>query len=250
MPVTQDTAGLYGRGLWDVRIWIGLGIAFAALGLADASEPRSPYWASSLVLYGLMGLGLWANGRHRLRKRLRIPRKLAPLAYVVLVWFFGMVFEAGLSVTGEGIGGLHPETLPSFILAQGDYVPIALVTLLVIRSTGAGFQEVFFFAGGKSLTEGLIFTGVLSAVLVSPLFFLSPLLLAYYTLAYSSFMALPLLIVDEELLWRRPRPRRRWVLFFWILGFVLALGIRVFWGLVYSPIVTRLFDLPPNTAGT
>lgn len=46
-----------------------------------------------------------------------------------------MMFEAGLTVTGEGIGGSTPRPLPSFILAQGDYIPIAVVTYLVIRRT-------------------------------------------------------------------------------------------------------------------
>jgi len=238
------------RRVWNVKIWIGLGLVFVALSLSTVPEARSPYWFSELVLYGLMLVGLWANSAHDLRKKIRIPRKLAPAGYVLLVWLFGMVFEAGLTVTGEGIGGIHPETLPSFILAQGDYIPIAVISYLVIRRTQASFREVFFFAGGKSLTEGLIFTGALTSVLISPLFYLSPIMLAYYTLAYSSFIALPLLFIDEELLWKEPyRDQQHSIPFFWILGFVLALAIRVFWGLVYGPIATRLFDLPPNSLG-
>jgi len=57
---------------------------------------------------------------------------------------FGMLFEVSLPVTGEGVGGLHPQTLPSFILAQGDYIPIALVSYFVIRKAGASYSEVFF----------------------------------------------------------------------------------------------------------
>ncbi len=241
----------YGRGIWDVRVWIGFGLVFLVLSLVTASADKSPYWFSELVLYGLMLAGLWGNHRYDLRKRIRIPRKAAAAGYIVLVWLFGMLFEAGLTVTGEGIGGVHPETLPSFILAQGDYIPIAVVTYLVIRRTQASFREVFFFAGGKSLTEGLIFTGVLTSLLISPLFFLAPLTVAYYTLAYSSFIALPLLFIDEELLWKEPRREHRHsIAFFWLLGFALALAIRIFWGLVYSPIVSRLFDLPPTTIGS
>jgi hypothetical protein len=119
----------------------------------------------------------------------------------VLVWSFGMLFELSLTVTGAGIGGVHPETVPSFVLAQGYYIASALV--------------------------------------------------ACYTLPYSSFVALPLLFVDEELLWKEAcPPQRHSIPFFWALGFGLALAIRIFWGLVYSPIVTRLFDLPPNLSGT
>lgn len=242
---------LYGRGVWNVRIWIGLGLCFVVLNLVGSTAARSPLWFSELVLYALMLAGLWANSRHDLRKRIRIPRKLAPLAYIVLVWSFGMLFEIGLTVTGEGIGGVHPETVPSFILAQGDYIAIALVAFLVIRKTQASFREMFFFAGGKSLTEALIFTGALTSVLLSPLFLLAPIVLAYYTLAYSSFIALPLLLIDEELLWKEACPRQQHSIpVFWALGFGLALAIRIFWGLVYSPIVIRLFDLPPNLPGT
>jgi hypothetical protein len=166
---------------------------------------------------------------------------------VFLVWLFGMIFELTLTVTGEGVGGVHPETVPSFILAQGDYIPIALVSYFVIRRTHASFKEMFFFAGGKSLTEGILFTGVLVAQIASPFFFLSPLTLAYYTLAYASFIAAPLVLVDAALLWdTSPRPQRRSVLCFWALGFVLAIAIRIFWGLVYGPLATRLFDLPPT----
>lgn len=250
MAEGAERPDLYGHGFWNVKIWIALGIAFILLNLADAAALRSRFWFSALALYGLMIVGLWANSRHGLRARMRIPRKLAPTMYVVLVWVFGMMFEASLTVTGEGVGGVHPETVPSFILAQGDYVPIALVSYLVIRQTNASFREVFFLAGGKSLTEGLIFTGALTTVVLSPLFFLSPIIVGYYTLAYSSFIALPLLFIEPKMLWRDPcRGQPHSTPFFLILGFILALAIRVFWGLVYSPLASRFFDLPPNSLG-
>ena len=77
------------------------------------------------------------------------------------------------------------------------------------------------------------------------MFWLSPLVLAYYTLAYSSFIALPLLFINEELLWKdshQAQPHS--IPYYWLLGFVLALVIRMCWGLIYGPIVTRLFLLP------
>ncbi len=158
-----------------------------------------------------------------------------------------MIFELSLTVTGEGVGGLHPETLPSFILAQGDYIPIAIISYIVIRRTQASFREVFFFAAGKSLTEALIFTGVLTSLLFSPMFWISPIVLAYYALAYSSFIALPLLFVDEELLWQEFLPSTTTLdTLFLDTRFCLALLIRIFWGLVYSPVVTQLLHLPPN----
>lgn len=241
---------LYGRGLWDIRIWIGLGLVFVFLNSFNDSGPKSPFWFAELILYALMIAGLWANQKHDLRKKIRIPRRLAPVAYICLNWFFGMVYETGLTVNGRGIGGLHPQTYASFIIAQGDYITIAVVSYILIRWMRLSFREMFFVAGGKSLTEGLIFTGVLTALIVSPMFFLSPILLGYYTLAYSSFIALPLLFIDEELLWKKGEPgKQHSTIIFWILGFVLAMPIRIFWGLVYSPIVADLFNLPPNVGG-
>jgi len=236
---------LHGHGIWNIWLWIAIGLVFAALDFTSPSEIRSPLWFTEIILYALMVFGLWANTKSDLRRRVRPPRKFAPAIYVLLVWLFGMVFEMSLTVTGVGIGGLHAETLPSFILAQGDYIPIALVSYLVIRRTQASFREVFFFAGGKSLTEGLLFTGGLATVFLSPTFWLSPMVLAYYTLAYSSFIALPLLFMDEELLWKDPtQAQRHSIPYFWLIGFVLALAIRIFWGLVYGPFVTSLFHLP------
>jgi hypothetical protein len=242
--MVESRETLWGRGIWNVWWWIALGIVFKVLNIGNDVEPKSPYWFAEIILLILMVGGLWATARFSWRQRLPLSRKTAPLVYVFLVWLFGMMYELSLTVTGEGIGGVHPQTIPSFILAQGDYIPIALVSYAVIRQTRATFQEVFFFAGGKSLTEGLIFTGVLTAVLLSPLFWLSPLVLSYYTLAYSSFIALPLLFVDETLLWQPgERTVKRTIPFFWALGFGLALLIRLFWGLVYSPVVTQLFGL-------
>ncbi|HJW76554.1 MAG TPA: hypothetical protein VJ787_12970, partial [Thermoleophilia bacterium] len=171
------------RNLWNVRVWIGLGFVFVVLNGLAGTGPRSPLWFMELVLYGLMIAGLVANERYSLRKRTPLPRVLAPLGYVSLVWLFGMMFEMSLTATGEGIGGVHQETIPSFILAQGDYVPIALVSYLVIRWFRISFTETYFFAVGKSLTEGLLFTGILAATVLSPAFVLAPVVLAYYALA-------------------------------------------------------------------
>jgi hypothetical protein len=248
MTDSAKTESMSGRGVWNVWFWIAAGLTFWAFAAATSTGPRSPYWPAELGLHVLMVVGLWAAARgHTLSKILRLPRALAPFAYVFLSWLFGMIFELGLTVNGQGVGGLHASTAPSFILAQGDYIPIALVTYFVIRRTHASFREIYFFAGGKSLTEGIIFSGALVAQIASPFFFLSPLTLAYYTLAYASFIAAPLVLVDPELLWDPSlQPKRRSVLFFWALGLALAIVIRIFWGLVYGPLVTQLFNLPPS----
>lgn len=238
---------LYGRGLWDVRIWIGLGLAFVFLNSFNDSEHRSPFWFSELILYTLMIVGLWANQKHDLRKRIRIPRRLAPFAYIFLNWFFGMVYETGLTVDGQGIGGLHSQTYVSFIIAQGDYITIAIVSYILIRWMRLSFREMFFLAGGKSLMEG-IYTGVLLVTIVSPFFLLTPTLIGYYTLAYSSFIALPLLFIDEKLLWKDEEAgKKHSAAFFLVLGFVLAWPMRlIIWGLLYGRLIKLLFNLPPD----
>lgn len=236
---------LIGKGIWNISLWLGLGFTFLTLNLFADPSARSPYWFVELGLYALMLAGLWANVKYDFRKKIRIPRPSAPAVYIFLVWLSGMVYETSLTVNGKGIGGVHPETLPSFILAQGDYIPIAIVSYLVIRKTKISFHELFFFAGGMSLTEGLIFTGVLTTVLLSPQFFIAPLTLGYYTIAYSSFIALPLLLIDEELLWQKFGTRgQHSIPYYWMLGFILAFAIRVFWGLAFAPAVTTLLQLP------
>ncbi len=142
---------MFGRGLWNIWFWILGGLAFWVLSLATASGPRSPYWPADLGLVALMLGGMWAATRgHPLSQFIRLPRAVAPFAYVFLVWLFGMIFELTLTVTGEGVGGLHPSSVPSFILAQGDYIPIALVSYFVIRRTHASFKEAFSSPAGRA----------------------------------------------------------------------------------------------------
>jgi len=243
-PARPDA--IFGKGIWYVPAWVGLGLVFYLLNLLAGSQIRSPYWFSELVLYALLLIGLWANRRYNIRKAIPLPRQWAPVLYIFLVWLFGMLFEASLTVTGQGIGGVHPQTLASFILAQGDYLPLAIVSWWVIRMLHPAFSELYFLSAGISLTEGLIFTGALTAIILSPQFFLAPLGLAYYALAYSSFIALPLLIIDEQLLWDARQVKPYPVPLYWLLGFGSAMLVRLFWGLVYSPLVARLFDLPPR----
>lgn len=233
--------------LWNEWLWLSIGVGFSLVFRSFSTEPSSPYASSELILFATMAIGLLASRLSGFKAKLSLPRAMAPYLYVFLVWACGMIYELSLTVTGSGIGGMHPQTYASFILAQGDYLALAIVSLMIIRWTRASFKDVFFLAGGMSMTEGLIFTGMLTQILLSPQFWLSPAALAYYTLVYASFVALPLLVIDERLLWQSSQSMKKpSIPVYWLIGFVTAFIVRLFWGLVYGPSVEWLFDLPPN----
>jgi hypothetical protein len=226
-------------------LWISLGLVFLLATTALSDAPRSPFAPAEYLLCALL-LGLFGwRGAGGLG--LTLPRQMAPIAFIGLSWTFGMVYEATLTVDGTGVGGVHPDTRSSFILAQGDYLMIVLASWLLVRRWHLTFSDMVMVAGGKSLTEGLVFTGVLTAVLMSPMAPAAPFVIGYYTLAYAYFVALPLLIIAPASLWSdHPRPTRPGAARLWIIGFVLAFVIRVIWGLGWAPLATMVFDLPPN----
>ena len=226
-------------------LWIALGLWFWGLSQLRAEGIVAPRPYADVPLYALMILGLLINRGQGFR--LRLPPRWAPVAFVGLSWGFGMLYEASLTVDGTGIGGVHPDTRASYLLAQGDYILIALATWGLVQHFHLTFRDIFFLAGGKSLTEGLVFTGVLTSVLVSPQAYAAPLMLAYYTLAYATFVALPLLIIDPACLWQATPPRRRLSIpALWLIGAVVAMVIRIIWGLGWAPFATWVFALPPN----
>ena len=238
-PVPNDPSGAI---WWRPGLWIGCGLLFLAVSWILSTGPRSPFWFAELPLYALMIAGLRTD-------RLRLPVRGWPAAviFVLLSWAFGMTYELSLTVDGTGIGGIHPDTRASFLLAQGDYGMIAVVSCLLIRWLHLDFRGAFFLAGGMSLTEGLIFSGVLTEVIASPHVYVAPFFLAYYATVYATFVALPLVLVAPQALWRPDVPLRRVSIpALWLIGFVMAFVIRVIWGLGWAPLATAVFDLPPN----
>lgn len=227
-----------------IALCLGLGLVFWVISFAGNTAPRSPFWLSELVLYAGMIGGLLALRRHDYRLVLPLRRALA--CYIALVWLFGMAYETSLTVDGTGIGGVHPDTFASFVLATGDYLMLAVLCAALIHTLRLDFRQVFFLAAGISLSEGLVFTGVLTAVLASPMAYTAPLFVAYYALAYASFIALPLLVILPASLWRPKIGRPVSLMMIVLIGFALAFGVRIVWGLFYAPLATKLFDLPPN----
>lgn len=231
-----------GRGV--LLAVIALGLVFAGLSRLDTSGPRSPYALVEFALFALMvGVLLW-RGTGGIG--LRLTGIAGAVAFVLLSVGFGFVYEATLTVDGTGIGGIHPDTRASYLLGLGDYVPLAIVTLLAVRVWRLDFGGAFALAIGKSLTEGLIFTGVLTAQLLSPAAPFAPLTVAYYALAYATFIALPLLVLAPAGLWSPVERKAPHAVVLIVAGFVLAFGVRLFWGLLWSPFATDLFGLPPQ----
>lgn len=223
------------RRLTSPLLWIAAGLILPVVGLSDAESQRSPLWFAEFPLFALMILLLVRGGL-----RLRPSPGQAFAAVAALSWGFGMVYELSLTVDGTGIGGIHPSTGPSFVLAQGDYVPLALATALIVRRWGLGFREMYLVAAGLSLTEGLIFTGVLTQIILSPQAVWAPVFLAYYALAYAAFIAMPVLIVSPAALAVRPPVRVPGAPWLVLGGFVLGIAVRLFWGLAYIPLVEAL----------
>ena len=241
--------GFLGRQLRDVPLWVALGVIFSLVVAANSDEgsPRSPFGFLEVPLFLLMIAGIWADRRFGFAFRIAMSRRGAAVAYVLLSWTAGMIYELTLTQTGEGVGGLHADTTASFLLGQGIYIPASVTSLIVIRWFRLSFREAFFYAAGFSLAEGLVFTGVLLATLLSPQVVLAPLMFAYYALVYGCILAMPLLAIDERLLWAAPWYRRKaatWQLV--VGGFLIGLALNVLWGLVLGPLVEALFDLPPN----
>ena len=90
--------------------------------LARGSAPRS---RCEWVHYPLIALVALTSGWPALRLDRR-KAALVPLwQYLVAVLLLGLAVELTLTVDGSGIGGMHPDTGTSMVLALGDYTLLA-----------------------------------------------------------------------------------------------------------------------------
>ena len=184
----------------NLTFWYLLGLAnivlwWLTLGIGG------PYWFTESLLYLIFFLGLWLDSRYHFREKLTLSRGKAVFLYFVIFLVGSMVYELSLSPTIGSFSGHHPKPIPSFIIIFGFYLALALFNLFLIRRYHYTFKELYFSAGAASLTEGIVFNGVLIAVLLSPTFFLAPLAFAYYMLIYGVIFCMPLVFIREELLW-------------------------------------------------
>ena len=189
------------RLIRNVKFWYLLGLAFPLLMYTVVG--RGPYWFAEILLYIIFFGGLWLNSRYHFRAKIAVSRKMAILLYFVIFLATATIYELSLSPTLGSFSEHHSQPIPSFIIIIGSYLIFALFNLFLIHRYHYTFRELYFSAGAASLTEGVVFSGLLTATLLSPLFFLAPLLFAYYMLVYGVIFCMPFIFIREELLWSR-----------------------------------------------
>jgi hypothetical protein len=222
------------RAWWRVlqrsSLWIILALTFSILmQLGGTPAWKSPLWFLDVLLLLSLLIGFWLKERFSWQF-VKLSDTQAPAVFIVFSWLVGMLYELTLSESPGNIGGFHDTTRQSFILAQGFYIPFAVLSYFLIRKFHYRFRDVFLSAGLVSLYEALQY-GV-PGTFFSPLFFLTPLVLAYYVVVYAQMLTLPLIVVDETLLWHGDKPRLPWwrkVLYGLVLGLTCWLIAGV-WG--------------------
>ncbi len=185
-----------------LRTWIFLGLIMDVLYRFNFAQTNdhSALNFIELLLFALFIIGIRLNKNNTFYKRfsfLQGSRK----AYIFLSWLFGMLFELTLSTSPGNIGGMHPNTAISFLVAQGFYIPFAILGLYLIRKYHYTFKELYFASIAAAMAEGIVFNHVIPALLFTPLFFLIPIVIAYYGLVYSLFLCLPLIFINPQSLY-------------------------------------------------
>ncbi|MEZ5779025.1 MAG: hypothetical protein R3E44_11755 [Paracoccaceae bacterium] len=206
--------------------------ALVLAGIGEFDEgPKSPFaWLQYPLLLLLAG-GLFTTPESGQGKARLLP-------FLGLSWILGMSVELSLTVDGSGIGGVHADTFSSFVLAQGDYIPLAIVIWSFHRRMGCLLHELAWITIGMGLTEGLVFTGSVTSALASWSVVGALAVTCYLIAIYMVFLLLPFRlcgVAQGETSGRIPQ--------LVVLGFASAFAVRVFWGVVYSPIATAIFDL-------
>jgi hypothetical protein len=189
IPLTQP--GRLGRWVRDDRAWLGGALLMNLLLGWNGEDASSLAWLNPLLF--VAALIVRTLDARRGERRWHLTGWRGALVVMVIGWTVGMMVELTLAAGGDGLGGMHPDTGPSFILAQGYYIPLAVVTWAVVRRYGLDTRRAFFFAGVLAWWEALT-VGVVA--LISPFFVLAPLLIAYYFSTYALCGMAGLLAVD------------------------------------------------------
>ena len=213
-----------------IGLTIAAALAFAVLGLQD-DAPRSALNWLQFPLLALLAAGLFTSAAENHTQARFLPT-------VALSWLLGMSVELTLTVDGTGLGGVHPDTVASFVLAQGDYVPLAAAIWVAHRWLGAGLCDLLWIVIGIALTEGLVFTGSILEAIQTGSIGGTVLVACYLVSLYLVYLLLPFRLLGVG----RGR-RQRNLLLLLLIGFATGFAIRAFWGLVYSPAIGALLGL-------
>jgi len=194
------------------ELWAGAALVFSILSNLQPADGRSRLWFLDQALLAGFLLSLWAYRRGWLPVRLRPSRFWPAFAFVGSAWLTGMLYELSLSGgDGHSVGGFHPQTNLSFLLAQGQYVPLALFGLAVVRRYRCSIRAMFFMAGAMSMYE-MLSAGMLSSLASLHLLVFALFMVAYYVTVYAMFLCWPFLLIGpapgqvaglRELSWRR-----------------------------------------------
>jgi hypothetical protein len=195
-----DCASRLVRWIGTIEVWIGLSLAFTFLMHLSGDATGSTVWFLDPLLSVLFLFLMWAKQRQRWPTQFTCSRKISAISFVIIGWAGGMIYEFTLSESGTSYGGMHAKSIPSFILAQGWYIPLVLWGLWLVRRYQFTFRDLFFVAGMTCSYEAILF-GI--PMVLSPSFVLSPIVLAYYFVVYSRFLSTGLLLVDERQLWSK-----------------------------------------------
>lgn len=198
----EDALPVYPAGpsrlVWLVAL---LGAAFSLLGaLSGNRDNSSVLWFLDPLLFALLLGGMALRSKARLPLWRPATAMRGMLVFVSLSWLTAGTYELALRTGETGFGGLHPDTLTSFTLALGYYIPLAIAGWRLLRRFHYDFNWVFWTGALAALYEmatigiSYLTSGATPAALV-------PFLLGYYLTVYAMFLALPLLIIDERALW-------------------------------------------------
>ncbi len=194
-PVSGERMQRVRRLIADDRSWLVAALVTTLLLGWNGDEASSIAWLNPLLFVGALAVR-WHDRRSG-RARLTLGRWATTGMFVIVGWAIGMVVELTIAAGGDGFGGMHPDTGPSFVIAQGYYIPAVLLTLWAVRRYGLDERRAFWFAGAMAWWEALTF-GVVA--MISPAFPLAPILAAYYVATYALCGMAGMLVVDHRVL--------------------------------------------------
>lgn len=192
-PATRKFPARVRRLVAEDRSWLVAALAVTLLLGWSGDEASSLAWLNPLLFVAALAVR-WHDHRSG-RARLTVGGWRAVAVFLAVGWAFGMVVELTIAAGGDGFGGMHPDTGPSFVIAQGYYLPAVALTWWAVRRYGLDERRAFWFAGAMAWWEALTIGAV---AMISPAFPLAPMLAAYYVATYALCGMAGLLVVDRR----------------------------------------------------